>query len=380
MAPHLSIPSSEVCEASCVPQSQPQSVKSRKIKQKKHLKNSPAIKMCNTKVDNNGIDIKCYGASQSPVKDTQCCKTERVPPLPLLTEDILLAKAVESLNISSQNPSRALHKRRNKKKQCIPAESKENIITSHSILVENKDYLISPVNPVLCVSGNSESPSGQTSNVCSPQRCGACGLEFHSVESLSQHLLRHIYEGMYAAQWLTQAMTLVSQQQEQNVSQHQVQTSTRGPQDIVSITQQEQQYASILQQQSMVSIPRHQEQYASIILQPASTQQPLQLQGTAFLQPASTQQPLQQQETTPTIYTQTPLTTPTLHTHAVCAQDETFTYETNRLEERKNINKKESDVETEYTALHSPLIQQDKNSHELSSTRKLSNHSVMSQC
>lgn len=378
MAPHLSIPSSDVCEAPSIPQSQQQNVKSRKVKQKKNSKNSPAIKMCNTKIDNNDRDIKYYGISQSLVNDTHCYETERVPPLPLLTEDILIAKAVESLTISSKNPSRQLQKRRNKKKQCV---LEENIINSKSKSVEHKDYLNNPVNSILCASGNSEHPTRQISNVCTPQRCGACGLEFLTVESLSQHLLKHIYEGMYAAQWLTQAMTLVSQHQEQTtqpiplVSQHQEQTDamTHGSQyqdqtltmtpqhDMGSIIQQEQ-YASLLQQPRMVSIPQKQEQYASLILQQASTQ------------------PLQLQETAPTIYTQAPLCTPTSHSHTVCAQDAAFTHEKNSLENCKNTVKNNSDVETEQTALISPLIQEDRNSHELPSTRKQANHSVKSQC
>jgi len=337
MAPHSSAPSSDVCEASSVPQPQQQSVKSRKIKQKKLFKNSPAIKMCNTKLNNNS-ENEMYNSSQSPLKDSQCYETERVPPLPILTEDNLLAQAVESLNISSSNSSRHLPKRRNKKKQCIPVENKENLSNTQSLSVESKDYSISPA---LCYSSNSEFPCGQVENICTSQQCGACGLEFQSVESLSQHLLRHIYEGMYAAQWLTQAMALVSQQQQQT-------TTTVEHQDMVFMSQHQEQYTTTLQQQQ-----------------------------------ASSQLCIPQQQTAPTTHPQAPLPSPTLHTDIIYSQDTTtVSHEIKSLKEINISTEIIPVVETEPTeAQSSPLIQQIVNSQEVSNQKQISNHSSQSpQC
>jgi len=345
MAPHSSAPSSDVCQASSVPQPQQQSVKPRKLKQKKLFKNSPAIKMCNTKLNNNS-ESEMYNGSQSPVKESQCYETERVPPLPILTEDNLLAQAVESLNISSSNSSRHLPKRRNKKKQCIPVENKENLSNTQSLSVENKDYSISPT---LCYSSNSEFPCGQVENICTSQQCGACGLEFQSVESLSQHLLRHIYEGMYAAQWLTQAMALVSQQQEQQQQEQQQQATTT------------------VEHQDIVYMSQHQEQYTTTLPQ----------------QQVSSQLSLPQQQTAPTIHPQAPLPSPTLHTDIINSQDTTtVSHEIKCLNERNISTEIIPVVETEPTeAQSSPLIQQIVNSQEVSNQKQISNHSSQSpQC
>lgn len=339
MAPHSSAPTSDVCEASSVPQPLPQTVKSRKLKQKKLFKNSPVIKMCNTKLNNNSENEK-HNASQSLVKDSQCYETERVPPLPILTEDNLLAQAVESLDISSSNPSKHLPKRRNKKKQCIPVENKENLSNTPLLSVESNDYSISPA---LCYSSNSEFPSGQVENICTSQRCGACGLEFQSVESLSQHLLRHIYEGMYAAQWLTQAMALVSQQQ-----------------------QQQQQTTATVEQQDVVFMSQHQEQYTTTLHQ----QQP------------PSQLILQQQQKAPTIPQQALLPSPTLHTDIMYSQDTTISHEIKSLYERNISTEIIPVIETDPTeAQSSPLIQQIVNSQEVSNQKQISNHSSLSpQC
>lgn len=149
-----------------------------------------AINMCNIQVTGNEGSKVCQHCDPRIECD--------VPLLPHAT-DILLSHAVQTLNLSQnsvkaslQSWSNFVQQRKNLVK--IP-ENKQNAKT---VKTANCGGL--PEIPGTWKSGNT------------PQQCGACGLEFTSLPVLTQHLARHVYDGLYAAQWLTQAMHLVSRQ------------------------------------------------------------------------------------------------------------------------------------------------------------------------
>lgn len=158
-----------------------------------------AIKMCNIEVshnDSNNVNHPEFTANcQCSGPRIQC----NVPLLPQAT-DILLSHAVQTLNLSQnsvkpgfRSQSHFIHQR--DRTETIP-ENKQNA---------------KPEKAASC-SGLPDTP-GSWKSGSSPQQCGACGLEFTSLPVLTQHLARHVYDGLYAAQWLTQAMQLLVSRQ-----------------------------------------------------------------------------------------------------------------------------------------------------------------------
>lgn len=139
-------------------------------------------KMCNTRVK-SGDPISSESFRGNCPVDSM-----RVPPLPQASADDVLSQAVQALNLGPltvhTKPSARLN--RHRKLGC------REIGKSSSGHPEN---------------------TNRADATRTPQQCGACGLEFTSLPVLTQHLARHVYDGLYAAQWLTQAMTLVSSRQ-----------------------------------------------------------------------------------------------------------------------------------------------------------------------
>lgn len=158
-----------------------------------------AIKMCNSEVaDNDSSNI------HHPEYTLSCqCSNSRiqcdVPLLPQAT-DILLSQAVQTLNLSQSSVKPGLqsqgHFVQKRKKNDKKIENKQNAKTEEAA----------------SCSGLPETP-GSGKSASFPQQCGACGLEFTSLSVLTQHLARHVYDGLYAAQWLTQAMNLLVSRQ-----------------------------------------------------------------------------------------------------------------------------------------------------------------------
>lgn len=158
-----------------------------------------AIKMCNSEVaDNDRSNVyqpKCTASCQCSDSRIQ----RNVPLLPQAT-DILLSQAVQTLNLSQSSVKPGLqsqgHFVQRQKKIDKKTKRKQNVKAEKAA----------------SCSGLPETPSsGKSAN--SPQQCGACGLEFTSLSVLTQHLARHVYDGLYAAQWLTQAMNLLVSRQ-----------------------------------------------------------------------------------------------------------------------------------------------------------------------
>ncbi|XP_047494875.1 uncharacterized protein LOC125042999 [Penaeus chinensis] len=160
-----------------------------------------AIRKCNTWMGGPAGDMAggaagCLAAFSS----TSQCPAEvglpRVPPLPQ-SADALLSQAVQALSLSppsSKTRTRAhrrLSRHRATSQQEHDEQASDNVVLncSNSGLPEN---------------------SQESTGITTPKQCGACGLEFTSTPVLTQHLVRHVYDGLYAAQWLTQAMGLVS--------------------------------------------------------------------------------------------------------------------------------------------------------------------------
>lgn len=149
-----------------------------------------AIKMCNTQVPGQvGSASSCQGSSAITHHYPCVISPMRVPPLPQST-DVLLSQAVQALSLGPFSAQTRLRTHRHLSR--LHTEQSEGncrkLTSSCSGLPDN--------------SGNSVAESA-------PQQCGACGLEFTSLTILTQHLTRHVYDGLYAAQWLTQAMGLV---------------------------------------------------------------------------------------------------------------------------------------------------------------------------
>nr|XP_045613456.1 uncharacterized protein LOC123767655 [Procambarus clarkii]XP_045613465.1 uncharacterized protein LOC123767655 [Procambarus clarkii]XP_045613477.1 uncharacterized protein LOC123767655 [Procambarus clarkii] len=163
------------------------SVKSFKLKRE-----VVAIKMCNTQM--SGPVGSASSCQQSAITNLYPCVTSpmRVPPLPQST-DVLLSQAVQALSLGPLSAQPRLRTRRR-----FSRHHKGNI--QHSEV--NNRKLVSSCDGV-------PEPSGGSATKSAPQQCGACGLEFTSLPILTQHLARHVYDGLYAAQWLTQAMGLV---------------------------------------------------------------------------------------------------------------------------------------------------------------------------
>lgn len=158
-----------------------------------------AIKMCNTEISDNDSSNVCH---QGHTANYQCSDSRVQCGVPLLPQatDILLSHAVQTLNLGQNNVKSNLRPRgqfvnQRKKTDKIP-ENEQNLKTEKS---------------ANC-SGLPETP-GTWKSGTSPQQCGACGLEFTSLPVLTQHLARHVYDGLYAAQWLTQAMHLLGSRQ-----------------------------------------------------------------------------------------------------------------------------------------------------------------------
>ncbi|XP_076037618.1 uncharacterized protein LOC143023041 [Oratosquilla oratoria] len=115
----------------------------------------------------------------------------RVPPLPS-NADLLLSKAVEALVLWAPTAPHQCARR-------LPVCQKQNekVTGSSTSAASNTSNSIPPP------SANSDP------KIASSHQCGACGVQFSSVEVLMQHLSKHVYEGLYAAQWLVQALQLL---------------------------------------------------------------------------------------------------------------------------------------------------------------------------
>lgn len=148
-----------------------------------------AIKMCNTQVSGSGSSAS---SAQGLTQMYNCTKNPlRVPPLPC-TSDVL-SQAVEALSL---DPLSTRRRRCNRRR--LSRQSKEIAEPSDKSTTQLQNG-----------SGEPENSGGGSGGDFAPQQCGACGLEFTSLSVLTQHLARHVYDGLYAAQWLNQAMNLV---------------------------------------------------------------------------------------------------------------------------------------------------------------------------
>ena len=158
-----------------------------------------AIKMCNIQVldqEHNNIH------SQGLTANCLCSNTGNQSDAPLVSQatDILLSQAVQTLSLSQNGVQSGLqththigqHRKKLEKTPEKKHKVKNEVVASCSGL---------PETPGTCESG------------ISVQQCGACGQEFTSLPVLTLHLARHVYDGLYAAQWLTQAMRLVGSRQ-----------------------------------------------------------------------------------------------------------------------------------------------------------------------
>ncbi|XP_068240506.1 uncharacterized protein [Palaemon carinicauda] len=142
-------------------------------------------KMCNTCVKNSfGGDTK----SNESLRGNCLVDSMRVPPLPQASADDVLSQAVQALNLGP-----------------LTVHTKPNARLNRHRKLGSREIGKSS-------SGHPEN-TNRANAVRTPQQCGACGLEFTSLPVLTQHLARHVYDGLYAAQWLTQAMALVSSRQ-----------------------------------------------------------------------------------------------------------------------------------------------------------------------
>lgn len=179
---------------------------------------SVAIKMCNIHVSNQkhtsaysqGFTANCMCSNSRSQKDVL---------LGSQTTDILLSQAVETLSLSQNSVQSGLQissqtGQHRKKFEKIPEKRhkvKSKVVASRSGL---------PETPGTCESG------------ISSQQCGACGQEFTSLPLLTLHLARHVYDGLYAAQWLNQAMSLVvSRQPSSATNSHDDKNSINGVQN-----------------------------------------------------------------------------------------------------------------------------------------------------
>lgn len=160
-----------------------------------------AIKMCNTQVscnDKNNSGCQISNPATNMCSSRKNSDSEGQPNYQGDT-DMVLSQAVQSLTLGgcfSTEPhprkQRQSHKHRNRKGSVLTAAVK------------------STSKPVSSSSGLPDNPPQCIRSVSSSQQCGACGLEFSSLPKLTQHLTRHVFDGLYAAQWLSQAMKLVS--------------------------------------------------------------------------------------------------------------------------------------------------------------------------
>ncbi|XP_042863508.1 uncharacterized protein LOC122247883 [Penaeus japonicus] len=164
-----------------------------------------AIRMCNTWVsgpagDPAGDSVKSGAdcpVSLSPA--TQCPTDEalpRVPPLPQ-SADALLSQAVQALSLSPPSSKTRTRARRRLSRHRTTSQQEHDKQASDTVVLS-------------CSSSGLPENSQESVGLSTPKQCGACGLEFTSTPVLTQHLVRHVYDGLYAAQWLTQAMGLVS--------------------------------------------------------------------------------------------------------------------------------------------------------------------------
>lgn len=154
-----------------------------------------AIAMCNTQVSGLVGNMSSIRGFSTIAHLCQCAASPvRVPPLPQTT-DVLLSHAVQALSLSSLRT------------QTQPLTQRHFIRHSKG----SRDHNGGSSSRKKFVSNCSGLPENSGSNVTesASQQCGACGLKFTSLSILTQHLARHVYDGLYAAQWLTQAMGLV---------------------------------------------------------------------------------------------------------------------------------------------------------------------------
>ena len=192
-------------EASSFPSSdhQPASVRKKerklKLKQKKKSNNDESIEPNHT--DYKQIETKPCECSQNKftTKTSSVLNNEepRVPPLPEPSE-ILLSQAVESLKL---NPS--LNNIVDSKKK---VERQRRL--SNNVFKTCDTSSISKTTSI-CNDCDNNEPSNDKLVPVTPQQCDACGLEFSSVAALANHLIQHVVDGLYAAQWLIELYRLM---------------------------------------------------------------------------------------------------------------------------------------------------------------------------
>lgn len=111
--------------------------------------------------------------------------SQRVPPLP--TEDLF--QAFSLLHIGKQNFKTS---NLSKKDGCSLSIDDKNLeICKHKL------------------TGSSNDVGLPSNSFTSTYQCVACSLEFSLLENLTCHLVKHIYEGLHAASWLSNAMSIL---------------------------------------------------------------------------------------------------------------------------------------------------------------------------
>ena len=165
---------------------------------------SVAIKMCNIQ-DSDQRHTNSY--SQRFTGNCMCSKSRNQSDAQLAsqTTDVLLSQAVETLSLSQNSVQSGLQK-----------SSKINQHRKKLVKIPEKKHKVKSKVVASC-SGLPETP-GTYESITSSQQCGACGQEFTSLSLLTLHLARHVYDGLYAAQWLNQAMSLVVSRQTINAT------------------------------------------------------------------------------------------------------------------------------------------------------------------
>ncbi|KAK7070155.1 hypothetical protein SK128_014753 [Halocaridina rubra] len=148
------------------------------------------VNMCNTRLRRRTSSNLEWQGSCSINHEHSLTDCMRVPPLPETADDIL-SHAVQALNLNVP----VTYKKRD-------LNTKKHFRQRHS---QGGQSIVKAVN---VNSGGLPNKTNGNDVLRTPQQCGACGLEFTSLPVLTQHLTRHVYDGLYAAQWLTQAMAL----------------------------------------------------------------------------------------------------------------------------------------------------------------------------
>ena len=124
----------------------------------------------------NFVEVKPPTTSEEP-QNSPASTSSRVPPIPSAAE--LLTTAVEKLQLSQRT-----------------TRTSPNTEEEHTIQATTSSVPPSDTSGLLALSS-------------SPLQCVSCKMECSSVDILTAHLLKHIMEGLHAANWLSNAMNLL---------------------------------------------------------------------------------------------------------------------------------------------------------------------------